>query len=63
MALQLDDYRLLGRSGLRVSPLALGTMTFRVGAVETCVTAKARLREIEKETAALAPSPTFQTED
>lgn len=28
---QLDDYRLLGRSGLRVSPLALGTMTFRVG--------------------------------
>jgi aryl-alcohol dehydrogenase-like predicted oxidoreductase len=31
MTLQLDDYRLLGRSGLRVSPLALGTMTFRVG--------------------------------
>lgn len=28
MALQLDDYRLLGRSGLRVSPLTLGTMTF-----------------------------------
>lgn len=27
----LDHYRLLGRSGLRVSPLALGTMTFRVG--------------------------------
>lgn len=26
--LGLDDYRLLGRSGLRVSPLALGTMTF-----------------------------------
>lgn len=26
----LDDYRLLGRSGLRVSPLALGTMTFAV---------------------------------
>lgn len=24
----LDSYRLLGRSGLRVSPLALGTMTF-----------------------------------
>jgi aryl-alcohol dehydrogenase-like predicted oxidoreductase len=24
----LDDYRLLGRSGLRISPLALGTMTF-----------------------------------
>jgi len=24
----LTDYRLLGRSGLRVSPLALGTMTF-----------------------------------
>jgi aryl-alcohol dehydrogenase-like predicted oxidoreductase len=32
LAKQLDDYRLLGRSGLRVSPLALGTMTFRVGA-------------------------------
>ncbi len=29
--MKLDDYRLLGRSGLRVSPLALGTMTFRVG--------------------------------
>ena len=28
MTRQLDDYRLLGRSGLRVSPLALGTMTF-----------------------------------
>lgn len=28
MARQLDDYRLLGRSGLRVSPLSLGTMTF-----------------------------------
>ncbi|WP_411748972.1 aldo/keto reductase [Serratia marcescens] len=26
--LSLDHYRLLGRSGLRVSPLALGTMTF-----------------------------------
>jgi aryl-alcohol dehydrogenase-like predicted oxidoreductase len=31
MALQLDDYCLLGRSGLRVSPLCLGTMTFGVG--------------------------------
>jgi len=28
---QLDHYRLLGRSGLRVSPLCLGTMTFGVG--------------------------------
>lgn len=28
MTRQLDDYRLLGRSGLRVSPLSLGTMTF-----------------------------------
>lgn len=28
---QLDQYRLLGRSGLRVSPLALGTMTFGMG--------------------------------
>jgi aryl-alcohol dehydrogenase-like predicted oxidoreductase len=26
--MRLDQYRLLGRSGLRVSPLALGTMTF-----------------------------------
>lgn len=31
MAMQLDDYRLLGRSGLRVSPLTLGAMTFGVG--------------------------------
>jgi aryl-alcohol dehydrogenase-like predicted oxidoreductase len=31
MTLQLDDYRLLGRSGLRVSPLSLGTMTFGAG--------------------------------
>lgn len=28
MSLTLDSYRLLGRSGLRVSPLALGTATF-----------------------------------
>lgn len=32
MTTQLDHYRLLGRSGLRVSPLALGTMTFGVDA-------------------------------
>jgi aryl-alcohol dehydrogenase-like predicted oxidoreductase len=31
MTLQLDDYRLLGRAGVRVSPLCLGTMTFGVG--------------------------------
>jgi aryl-alcohol dehydrogenase-like predicted oxidoreductase len=31
MTMKLDDYRLLGRSGLRVSPLCLGTMTFGVG--------------------------------
>lgn len=31
MPRKLDDYRLLGRSGLRVSPLTLGTMTFGVG--------------------------------
>lgn len=31
MPIQLDDYRLLGRSGLRVSPLCLGAMTFGVG--------------------------------
>jgi aryl-alcohol dehydrogenase-like predicted oxidoreductase len=30
MSFQLDHYRLLGRSGLRVSPLSLGTMTFGV---------------------------------
>ncbi len=30
MALRLDEYRLLGRSGVRVSPLCLGTMTFGV---------------------------------
>lgn len=30
MATQLDHYRLLGRSGLRVSPLTLGAMTFGV---------------------------------
>ena len=30
MAMQLDDYRLLGRAGLRVSPLTLGAMTFGV---------------------------------
>lgn len=30
MATRLDHYRLLGGSGLRVSPLALGTMTFGV---------------------------------
>ena len=30
MATQLDHYRLLGHSGLRVSPLALGTMTWGV---------------------------------
>lgn len=28
MTTKLDQYRLLGRSGLRVSPLSLGTMTF-----------------------------------
>lgn len=28
MSLTLDSYRLLGRSGLRISPLALGTATF-----------------------------------
>ena len=32
MGLKLDDYHLLGRAGLRVSPLCLGTMTFGVGA-------------------------------
>jgi aryl-alcohol dehydrogenase-like predicted oxidoreductase len=31
MPQQLDHYRLLGRSGLRLSPLSLGTMTFGAG--------------------------------
>jgi aryl-alcohol dehydrogenase-like predicted oxidoreductase len=31
MSRQLDHYRLLGRSGLRIAPLTLGTMTFGVG--------------------------------
>jgi aryl-alcohol dehydrogenase-like predicted oxidoreductase len=31
MTMQLNHYRLLGRSGLRVSPVCLGTMTFGVG--------------------------------
>lgn len=31
LATKLDQYRLLGRSGLRVSPLSLGAMTFGVG--------------------------------
>jgi len=35
---QLDDYRLLGRSGLRVSPLCLGTMTFGVGPTKYSLT-------------------------
>jgi aryl-alcohol dehydrogenase-like predicted oxidoreductase len=30
MSNKLDNYRLLGRSGLRVSPLSLGTMTFGI---------------------------------
>jgi aryl-alcohol dehydrogenase-like predicted oxidoreductase len=30
-AMTLDNYKLLGRSGLRVSPLSLGTMTFGSG--------------------------------
>src|SRR3546814_4456878 len=30
MTTRLDHYRLLGRSGLRMSPFALGTMTFGV---------------------------------
>ena len=29
--MSLEDYRTLGRSGLLVSPLALGTMTFGTG--------------------------------
>lgn len=32
----LDHYRLLGRSGLRVSPLTLGTMNFEAGGTWSC---------------------------
>src|SRR5210317_1843359 len=32
MSTELNNYCLLGRSGLRVSPLSLGTMTFGVSA-------------------------------
>src|SRR5215469_6643389 len=31
LEMNLSDYTLLGRSGLRVSPLCLGTMTFGTG--------------------------------
>jgi aryl-alcohol dehydrogenase-like predicted oxidoreductase len=41
MACKLDDYRLLGRSGLRVSPLCLGTMNFGVAAAWGCEEATA----------------------
>ncbi len=41
MAVQLDHYRLLGRSGLRVSPLSLGTMAFGVAASWGCEEAAA----------------------
>ncbi len=42
MATTLDHYRLLGRSGLRVSPLCLGTMTFGVPASWGCGEVEAR---------------------
>jgi aryl-alcohol dehydrogenase-like predicted oxidoreductase len=42
MATQLDHYRLLGRSGLRVAPLCLGTMTFGVAADWGCAIAESR---------------------
>jgi aryl-alcohol dehydrogenase-like predicted oxidoreductase len=42
MPLQLDDYRLLGHSGLRISPLTLGTMTFGVQASWGCDDASAK---------------------
>lgn len=38
---QLDHYRLLGRSGLRVSPLSLGTMNFGLAASWGCEDADA----------------------
>ena len=39
---QLDHYRLLGRSGLRISPLTLGTMTFGIPASWGCDYAEAQ---------------------
>ncbi len=42
MPQQVDDYRLLGRSGLRVSPLTLGTMNFGVPASWGCDRAEAQ---------------------
>ena len=42
MSRQLTDYRLLGRSGLRVSPLTLGTMNFGVDGAWGCDLAEAR---------------------
>jgi aryl-alcohol dehydrogenase-like predicted oxidoreductase len=44
MTLPLDDYRLLGRSGLRVSPLSLGTMNF--GATGAWATEEDAAKEI-----------------
>lgn len=42
MTLRLDSYRTLGRSGLRVSPLCLGTMTFGTDWSLGCDEASAR---------------------
>jgi aryl-alcohol dehydrogenase-like predicted oxidoreductase len=44
MTLALDHYRLLGRSGLRVAPLALGTMSF--GVAQSWGTPEAEARNI-----------------
>ena len=48
----LDQYRLLGRSGLRVSPLALGTMTFgQAGAGRRRIRGRAHPRQADGRTA------------
>ncbi len=49
MSLSLDDYRLLGRSGLRVSPLSLGTMTFGMAGWGTDMDEARRMFECYRE--------------
>jgi hypothetical protein len=56
----LDTYRLLGRSGLRVSPLALGTMTFGTDWVRAR-TARRRSESSTPTSIAAATSSTAQT--
>ena len=63
MALRLDDYRLLGRSGVRVSPLCLGTMTFGVepGAWGSTDQEAAQLVDLYIDKAAISSIPPIST--